>query len=922
MHPELEQTLRTTIESYNALRENKQLTNENVEQHKSACIDALADRVSRLDKKDDEFKECAFVLSALQNGWLVSDIDMLRSYYQAVQNAPNDKYKMEAESLLYIISSINIEKLVDRIEMLQRVNQNMYNLKFGNKELQKTFNLVTDTYNKKLVYPPEYPNDKDFTRISGNEDPTVGTSYQKIGAERFMTLSAQRSRTNQVYYLPEVDDPLAAENAENFVIGKWHRKIGGITRKTSLCVKEALGTEVYDEIYEMSRGSASDRKVKLHHSLGTKYQSQGHDVLEFEFAGSGGQDAYRPHKGRRGIISLDNKSAETIKEEYGEKAKVPHTKNKYFNFLWKKERTLHLPDDSTAQKVRYTIAGPSPTTLYGLPNFGDYSIQSSRDNATFYAGEFLKERFERWARGEEEPKPIHIELSGHSRGAVTAGQTVIKINDWIQKYCRKNPDAASRIDFRKFVHYDLILRDPVPGFGTNRTIGDCDLRNIPNVNATVFCSLGIQAPDDLFPLQHIRGAKKLILNTMDHQVDLMTSDMSQVNYAGAAKTGSMMSYFDPETGEVHRGSGLSELPDGVYIADEKCRLIRVTSYSQMKEFYNSTFSKSTPQAIRSRRIHKMVRDWFCENELQMSFPDEKTRKAETAKAAGIKDKLLGMNVQRLRGVQEKLRMIDELKADPNTSKEQLLRANKDLIQACRTYMKKTAMPPEGISADKAGMVGDILSFTMRENNQLSKELNLVSANDPRAVLDEKIRAQKNKLEQREGYLQRKQAAEQERLTKEQDIQKIINETKRSCDMVTEALKRTDKWKKQNTKFKSILEEGSKFGEKTSMREIKDFLKRYSAQAKAEDYYSLSAAAHKAGEKLKSYGMADQDIPIGIRLQNRQASIDFLQSKQLELQQARNQAQAPQNQHALQNQEENQHNQVQQEQQEPQPVLNL
>ena len=56
MHPELEQTLKTTIEAYNALHAEKKLTKENVEQHKSTCIDALADRVSRLDKKDAEFK--------------------------------------------------------------------------------------------------------------------------------------------------------------------------------------------------------------------------------------------------------------------------------------------------------------------------------------------------------------------------------------------------------------------------------------------------------------------------------------------------------------------------------------------------------------------------------------------------------------------------------------------------------------------------------------------------------------------------------------------------------------------------------------------------------------------------------------------------------------------------------------------------
>ncbi|MBP5294318.1 MAG: hypothetical protein J6Y95_01210 [Lachnospiraceae bacterium] len=64
-------------------------------------------------------------------------------------------------------------------------------------------------------------------------------------------------------------------------------------------IREVLGDSVYDEIGEMNRGEVKDRKVRLHYSPGTKYQKQGHDVLEMGFAGSGGQEMIRAHKGRR-----------------------------------------------------------------------------------------------------------------------------------------------------------------------------------------------------------------------------------------------------------------------------------------------------------------------------------------------------------------------------------------------------------------------------------------------------------------------------------------------------------------------------------------------------------------------------------------------------------------------------------------------
>ena len=207
-------------------------------------------------------------------------------------------------------------------------------------------------------------------------------------------------------------------------------------------------------------------------------------------------------------------------------------------------------------------------------------------------------------------------------------------------------------------------------------------------------------------------------------MEIAGTDNTQKEIAGNHNSGHMVGYFDSETGEMHRGSGLSELPDGVYVADEKYRLVRVTSYSQLLTLHDTVFKNSSPQSVRIRRIHKMVRDWFCENELDMSFPDERTHKAEANKAKKIRGSILNTNAGRLDPVKEEIRRLQKLEQKPNVTKEERIQQNYRLISACRSYLKKTAMPPTGESARKVGMVGDVLSYAMRENNLFAKELKL------------------------------------------------------------------------------------------------------------------------------------------------------------------------------------------------------
>lgn len=70
----------------------------------------------------------------------------------------------------------------------------------------------------------------------------------------------------------------------------------------------------------------------------------------------------------------------------------------------------------------------------------------------------------------------------------------------------------------------------------------------------------------------------------------------------------------------------------------------------------------------------------------MSFPDERTRKAETAKNDVIQSKILRSGGKRMEPVKAELEKLRELKQKDPT-KEELIEQHKKLIEACRTYMK-------------------------------------------------------------------------------------------------------------------------------------------------------------------------------------------------------------------------------------------
>lgn len=886
----LEQQLQDLISPYTERSKNKQLTAEYVKAQKEQCIQLLTMRMLALNRSSDEYREYDFLTRCLLNGWLVSDIKTLSTLYENVQKFPVEQgHRRIGEAVLDQFRFTKADTLTKRFALYDVGRQLMYRIS------PNEYRTFLKSFDQRTVFPAEFPNDKDFKIVSRSAKPEDGVVFSTFASstdnpELYKRLQ-ELNRTQDNYVMRELTDQerQAEKNAPaNLSFG--HRYIGGIKEKASDSIRTALGEAVYDEIWEMSRGSVQERRVPLHHSVGTKYQKQGHHVLSMEFAGSNGTEPLKLHKLNKNLKGdLKTMSADKVNEIYGEAANIANSNTK-LKFVRKKERTIDGPNGEKAQKIRYNFAGVSPGFLFGLLNFGKYSVQSSRENARFYTEQFLKSHFEQWLKdikAGKTPTPVHIELSGHSRGAVTAGMTAVAIDKWVTKYLSQHPEMAG---FKKYINYDLILRDPVPGLGTSTVLGDCDLRGIPNMNCTVLCSMGIQTTEILFPMQHVRGSKKIILNMEDHQMDVAKTDNSQEGIVGNSTTsasGHMTGYFDAETGELHRGSGLSELPDGVYVADEKYRLIRVTSYSQLLTLHKTVFRNSIPQPARIRRIHKMVRDWFCENELDMSFPDEQTRKAEEGKAKGIRDRILASGAQRLDPVKAEIRRLKKLEQKPNVTKEERIQQNYRLISACRTYMKNTSLPPSGESARKVGMVGDVLSYAMRENNLFAKELKLYRDDDPKNVLDEKIQNFRDRLEHKEGYLQRKCDLESKRLAQVNGVQQLVNDTKDYCQQKLRLIGEGYRWSKKTLPIKRMLEEGAALDDRKNLRELKDYYKRLNELPGKESFQDLNRLAAEKSTQLAdlSKSIVEAETPIKVIADKHQADVRYLQQRNQELQQA-------------------------------------
>ncbi|SEP84370.1 hypothetical protein SAMN02910369_00719 [Lachnospiraceae bacterium NE2001] len=801
-----------------------------------ACQTVLMGRIDALNLQNEnegknvmsERSECAFLYTLLGNGWTVPDMKMFMNFYELMEEITDPQKKKLADDFMNTLMTTKVDKVATRNQLLGKCS-GIVEMCDISRAKDRTEPLITDAMDAKLNFT-EYVEDKEYQKYLDEEgyfNPTrliqkgkpikeyVSLYQNAMIHNRLDEEKKQAIRDRTDYIRKEQSD----EELEKFDLTEGH-KTHNIYKSTRNAIKEVFGDEIYDDIDEMSKGDEKDRTVMMHHALGNAYLRKGEEVLEIDFAGSGFKETRREYHGQHGKIFRDGtvSSAESILSEFG--TQVEKWNGKKFKYLREKTSPDIKVGDKIMNKTRYTIAGPSPDNG-GWWNLGEYSIENTRGYGRDFSVDFLKTIFDKWDKQLEKPHDIHINLSGHSRGAVASDECVRLVNIWMKEYEKKNPDKKKYLEHVKI---DLMLRDPVPGAITNWRLGKQDLRNVPNLNATVFCSMAQEHADIVFPLQHVRGAKRVIIGVTGHDVDLGRIDGSQRNQKSDEYT-HKVGFYDAETGEMFRGSGVSEMPDGVFIADDHMNMIRITSYSQVSKLLDAVYEGKSMQKRRVNAIHDMARNWFVDNDLKMGFADEDSREEAFEKNEENIRKLLNAKSKRLAPIKRALMDLQNA-YDTDMPMSSIVEYQQAVIKAGKKYMEKTRIPNSGDSQYRMDLVSDIVSFTMKDKNYITRKHNLDDGRDIEGrALDEKIRKHKQRLEQKPGALERKIKKAEMRLTKDESALDAIKKTRKFCKTVVNRLSKTnvgmEGFAYQN--LYDTLVEGSKLGQNTTVNQYKSFL---------------------------------------------------------------------------------------------------
>ena len=485
-----------------------------------------------------------------------------------------------------------------------------------------------------------------------------------------------------------------------------------------------LGRERYaafDGLMIQGEGAADEESVALHHASGSKLAMEGEDVIEFNLAGSGYMNYRLPHKGISGYGSADdfkeekkarwyNKNklltwtklakTESSIEEYNDanieqNKKIEEIYGKKLEYSLKGRKMNHIRKKESvnvkgAGKTRFYLRGPntSNTGKYSEDNLEEYILELGKQT--------LKNKLETWDWMDEEElkkeKPVNIIIQGHSRGAVASGLGAMRLKKWISD---KYPSLLHKVRFQ------LIQYDPVPGdneyFGNNAKIDHTGEKSkksdyMPlgdDAETTVVYSLHTQYPM-LFTPQYVKNAKRIILTAADHGSGLSKTDETQDKVTRAT-------YLAEKNGQIEafRSSGLNELDEGVYIADDKNNLIKIRSLEEYDALAKTLLSGLKSQESRHTVIRKAVAAWFSAAEDRQN----KVKKTQLSK----KEEKKAEQSEKLRQELTSLTTPAQLKK-VQEEKEKLENMPKDSPGQAVEYMKKKE---KYLKAKKSGLINYI-----------------------------------------------------------------------------------------------------------------------------------------------------------------------------------------------------------------------
>lgn len=368
--------------------------------------------------------------------------------------------------------------------------------------------------------------------------------------------------------------------------------------------------------------------TELVHSVGNKLLEQGHDVLEFNVGGSSFDQFQRHYNGIKGKSDLGESD---IVERYGNQV----GNNQKLREKSKDVQVTVNGQQVTRNKTRFTM--PGPIWKGGALDVGDFSVAKTRRRIREFGAKYLTNIFTQW---EADPNAvfhdIDIMLRGHSRGGVGVSQGAMALKYWVHEHYPA---------FEGYVKFHIIQHDPVPGGdnelaakvsrnqyelfdheqyqgvhdGSFKMDGDKMLPLGQEGSGTVVYSMLVQSDPIhkyLFDPQEVLNAKRLVLTPFTHDVglDFAHADLTQ-DQEGEETKAHGMAYYNATDGKVYRNSGLDELPDGVYVMDEKQCMVRVDSMEQLKSILALTMPEDY-QMIRQQRILRAAESVFANRSSQ------------------------------------------------------------------------------------------------------------------------------------------------------------------------------------------------------------------------------------------------------------------------------------------------------------------
>ncbi len=673
-----------------------------VEDSRRGYIDMLRGCIESESKlgtlKPAEEARDRFKLKMLENNWPIEDMELMEKLFDAIHGESDPKLKAEGEYLLNTMQDFRLDTYGKHQNKMIQIESFVSNLKPDTSE--ELMALVQDSATRKPSLG-EFPGD---TYLKEQLDKSVfdpyyvakishGSEAQRAAKERLRLLGSEHNRYRTedqknairrrgVYVLPRLNQDELDHHERNVSQKKY---------KTAMSQRQAMkqifGEEKYAEIDSMYMADDNTRRIPMHNARGNAQLDEGERVLEFDFAGSGFTQARKEHHGLSGKDKTNGKKSTQAENDltgqYGKKVK--------------KVGDLHLDDKSFVRrkvtsrngkaKYRYTIPGPS-CTFKGWLDTGKYRISNNVEISLKASQDFLKPLMEEYIQHKNEPgykmKPVHLNFYGHSRGAVAASEAVFEVYNWLKS--QKGYEG-----FLDNVHFDLVQRDPVPGPDViDQRRRKPDLREIRNLASTTIVTTlaDKEVVGMLFRPQRVRGQKRLIIGTTPHGVGLEGADNSQKNEVGDGMA-HQYGYYDSETKEFYRGSGINDLPRGVYLTDEKHNLIRVTKYSQVDKMINLVIPVDTftgGQEARQMTIREEVKNWFLDNGDALIYKNEEQRQADLEEFTRNRDYILGSKNHEFDQIKKAIRKQMEVDADETLDAEAKRIVRQSVIWELREVM--------------------------------------------------------------------------------------------------------------------------------------------------------------------------------------------------------------------------------------------